>query len=90
MSDINLMKTDNLLFSERPVSIEYSGLKAARFWSFRSFLNILSVDWSLSWNFKCCNPASVLNVMNLKSSILLFDGHFFVINRRALNDEGAV
>ena len=30
MSDINLMKTDNLLFSERPVSIGYQSLKAEK------------------------------------------------------------
>jgi hypothetical protein len=41
-------------------------------------------------NFKCCNPASVLSDLNLNSLILLFGRHFFVINHRALNDEGAV
>ncbi len=99
------MKTDNLLFTERPVSIDCKRLNAQRFcqrvmrqptqqllkpWNFSSLDNILGIGCDGQLNFKCCNPASVLNDMNRNSSILLFARHFFVINLRALNDEGAV
>jgi len=53
MSDNYLMKTDNLLFSERPVSIHYSPLKAERFCSQIESYNKLKALKILEFSIAC-------------------------------------